>query len=63
MTKYRLYYVDYPFNVEKFKPLIEYVEAETLDDAFKQLKENHDNNIEIIGEKKAREYYNEPPTR
>jgi len=58
MKTYKILYAYYPFNVETVKPLVEMVEANTLEDAFAKMKDMYGTSIEIFREP-ARKFYKE----
>ena len=57
MKVYKILYAYYPFN-EKTKPLVEMVEANTLEDAFIKMKDMYGNAIKVF-EEPARKFYKE----
>jgi hypothetical protein len=58
MKTYKILYAYYPFNVETVKPLVEMVEANTLEDAFVKMKDMYGHSIEVF-KKPAHIFYNE----
>jgi hypothetical protein len=59
MTKvYKILYAYYPFNMATVKPLVELVEANTLEDAFAKMNDMYGHSIEIFKEP-ARKFYKE----
>lgn len=58
MKTYKIPYEFYPFNVEHLQPNFEEVEAESLELAFKIMREKYGEKIEIF-EHPARRHYNE----
>jgi hypothetical protein len=58
MKVYKILYIYYPFNVETVKPLIEMVEANTLEDAFVKMKDMYGSAIKVF-EEPARKFYKE----
>lgn len=58
MKKYKIPYAAYPFNMEELLLEWEYVEAETLEEAFEIVEKKYNGSIEIF-KAVARKYYNE----
>ena len=57
MKTYKILYAFYPLNA-KTKPLVEMVEANTLEDAFAKMNDMYGHSIEIFKEP-ARKFYKE----
>lgn len=59
MTKvYKILYAYYPFNEKTVKPLIELVEANTLEDAFTKMNDMFGHAIHVFKEP-AKKFYKE----
>jgi hypothetical protein len=57
MKTYKILYAFYPLNA-KTKPLVEMVEANTLEDAFVKMKDMYGTSIKVF-EEPARKFYKE----
>jgi acyl-CoA reductase-like NAD-dependent aldehyde dehydrogenase len=58
MKNYKILYAYYPFKKETVKPLVEMVEANTLEDAFSKMNDMYGHSIEVFKEP-ARKFYKE----
>ena len=58
MKNYKILYAYYPFKKETVKPLVEMVEANTLEDAFAKMNDMYGHSIEVFKEP-ARKFYKE----
>jgi len=58
MKTYKILYAYYPFNKDTSKPLIEMVEANTLEDAFEKMNDMYGHSI-IVFKEPARKFYKE----
>ena len=58
MKNYKILYAYYPFKKETVKPLVEMVEANTLEDAFAKMNDMYGHAIEVFKEP-ARKFYKE----